>query len=292
MRRDQRVDETIAAATAHSLLMGLRTTELVVVWWCVAAAAVALVRPIGPRAQGRVIGGAAALAMAAFGVARLPDTGVGEAVRTVVPALFVLGALWVAAGYFVHPDEALEARLLAVDRWALRSLRVPERLTSGPRWWLEGLELAYLAVYPLLPLGAWAAWAQGRAPFVDRYWTVVFVAEATCYLALAWLQTRPPRDLEGWTAALPTRSLLRTLNETLLARGGHRRNTIPSGHAAGAVAVALALAWLQSPFWPAFGVAAVAICIATVVGRYHFLVDTVAGVAVAAAAWWVVRGVF
>ena len=66
-------------------------------------------------------------------------------------------------------------------------------------------------------------------------------------------------------------------------------NTIPSGHAAGAVAVALALAWLHSPLAPLFGVVAVAICIATVVGRYHFLVDTVAGALVGIAAWLVVR---
>lgn len=123
----------------------------------------------------------------------------------------------------------------------------------------------------MLPLGAWAAWSQGRTAAVDRYWTVVFLAESSCYLALAWLQTRPPRALEPWAARLRTRSVVRHANEAVLTHGSHRMNTIPSGHAAGAVAVALA------------------VCVATVVGRYHFLVDTVAGALVGIVAWLVVR---
>ena len=66
-------------------------------------------------------------------------------------------------------------------------------------------------------------------------------------------------------------------------------NTIPSGHAAGAVAVAITLGWLHSPLAPVFGLVALAICIATVVGRYHFVVDTVAGAAVAVTWWLAVR---
>jgi membrane-associated phospholipid phosphatase len=62
-------------------------------------------------------------------------------------------------------------------------------------------------------------------------------------------------------------------------------NTVPSGHAAGAFSVALAL----TPGLPVAGgvflVLAVAITVATVVGRYHYLADSVLGVLVALAVW-------
>jgi len=120
---------------------------------------------------------------------------------------------------------------------------------------------------------------------------VVFLSEASCYIALAWLQTRPPRALEPWASSIRERSIFRQANEVVLTHGSHHMNTLPSGHAAGAVAVALALSSLRAPTAPLFGAAAVAICIATVVGRYHFLVDTVAGVAVAVGWWCIVTNV-
>ncbi|AMY10020.1 PAP2 superfamily protein [Luteitalea pratensis] len=274
----------------HSLLMGARASELAVVCWCVVAAVVALVRPLDARGRWRVIGGAFVLGMAALATTQLPDRGVTGVARNVAPALLVLGAHWLAGGYFVEPQPRLEQRLLSVDRRLLAPLRLEARLTSGSSWALEVLESAYFSVYALLPLGAWAAWSRGGSVSVDVYWTVVFLSEASCYIALAWLQTRPPRALEPWAGSLRARSKFRHANEAVLAHGSHHMNTIPSGHAAGAVAVALALWSLQAPTAPIFGVVAFAICVATVVGRYHFLVDTVAGAAVAAGWWWIVTG--
>jgi membrane-associated phospholipid phosphatase len=273
----------------HSQLMTLRVSEQAVLWWCLAAVVVALCRPVGARRQLRVAGGAIALGLAALATALLPDHGPGGALRNVLPAAFVLGAYWLAGTFFMAPQPVLETRLLGIDHWLLWRLRLEARLTSGSRWVLEALEAAYLAVYAMLPLGAWAAWHHAGTGGVDRYWTVVFLSEASCYLALAWLQTRPPRDLEPWAATLRLRSAFRLANEAILTHGSHHMNTIPSGHAAGAVAVAVALGWLHSPLAPVFGVVAIAICIATVIGRYHFVVDTVAGAAVAVAWWLVIR---
>jgi membrane-associated phospholipid phosphatase len=272
----------------HSLVMAARVSELAVVGWCLVAAGVAMLRPLAARARWRVMGGAFVLALAAIATMRLPEEGVAAVVRNVAPALFVLGAYWLAGGYFVAPQPRLEQRLLAIDRTLLAPLRLETRLTAGSPWRLEALEAAYFSVYALLPLGAWAAWVQGGAASVDTYWTIVFPAEASCYIALAWLQTRPPRALEPWAASLRARSLFRQMNEAVLTRGSHRMNTIPSGHAAGAVAVALAVSSLHVPGAWLFGVLAAAICVATVVGRYHFVLDTAAGAAVAAVWWWVV----
>ena len=50
----------------HSLLMGARVSELAVVCWCIVAAVVAVVRPLGARGRRRVMGGALVLAVAAL----------------------------------------------------------------------------------------------------------------------------------------------------------------------------------------------------------------------------------
>lgn len=283
------VREPVGNRIAHSILMN-RQPELAIVWWCVVAAMVSLTRPLSARGRHTVLGGASALGVAAVLSTLLPTEGAAGAVRNVLPALFVLAAYWVAGAFFVAPDRHLEDRLLACDRWVLGPLRLQERLTGRSRWVLATLETAYLAVYAVLPLGAWAAWAHGRTPAVERYWTLVFLSEATCYLALAWVQTRPPRVLEPWVGALRAGSVVRRANEAILRHGSIQVNTLPSGHVAGAVAVAVALAWLEVPVAPAFGVLAVAISAATVAGRYHFLADTVAAAVVPAVWWWLLSG--
>jgi membrane-associated phospholipid phosphatase len=263
----------------------------VVVCWCVLAGLVALLSPVGARRRWQVISGAVILGLSATATMRLPPGGPAGAVRTLAPALFVLAAYWIAGRLFIEPQPGLERRLLAVDHRAFALLGVDPGRVAGSRWLLEILEASYFTVYAVLPLGAWAAWAQAGPVGVDFYWTVVFPSEATCYIALAWWQTRPPRALEPWAEALRLRSPFRRANELVLTHGSHHMNTIPSGHAAGAVAVALGVASLQVPTAPLFGVVAVAICVATVVGRYHFLVDTLGGAGVALGWWWIVRAV-
>lgn len=264
--------------------MALRVSELMVVAWCLVVAAVSLVRPLSRLARVRVVGGAALLGAAALVCATLPSHGGAGAVRNVLPGAFVLGAYWVAGALFVAPQLELEARLLAVDQRVFELLGRRGDAHRLPRWLQDASEVAYLSVYAMLPLGAWAAWAAGGTSSVDRYWTLVFLSEASCYLALAWVQTRPPRTLVPRQPAVSI-GAVRRVNELLLTHASIQVNTLPSGHAAGAVAVALALVWVQSPFATVFGLAALAICLATVTGRYHFVVDTGAGAAVAVA-WW------
>ena len=266
----------------------LRASEFVIVGWCLVAAVVAVVRPL-PRSRRRfVIAGAIAMALAVLALTRLTDVGLAGAVRNLAPAVWVLYAYWIASGFFVGPQGPLERWLLRVDSRLLAPLALEPRLTRGPRWLVELLEIAYLAVYAMLPMGAWAAWVIGGHEAVDRFWLVVFPSEASCYLALAWLQTRPPRDLEPWVAQVRARAIFRRANEFVLHHGSHRMNTIPSGHAAGAVAVALAVTWLGSPAAGAFVALAASILVATIVGRYHFTVDTLAGALVAGLCWAVV----
>ena len=92
----------------------------------------------------------------------------------------------------------------------------------------------------------------------------------------------PAADAVGRTLPTP----FRRANVRLLAAFGNGWNTLPSGHAAGAAAVAV-LVWRSgSPLAPIFVLLAVAIAIGTVVGRYHYAVDSVSGVLLGVAAAW------
>ncbi len=74
----------------------------------------------------------------------------------------------------------------------------------------------------------------------------------------------------------------------VLAQGSIQANTIPSGHAAGAIAIALAVSSVLPAAGTAFLILGIGITAATVLGRYHYLVDSVLGVAVAMAVWGLV----
>ena len=78
---------------------------------------------------------------------------------------------------------------------------------------------------------------------------------------------------------------VRSLNLRIMNRASIQVNTVPSGHAAGAFATALAVMSAA----PAAGIVllwlALNISIATVVGRYHYLLDTLLGMLVAIAVW-------
>lgn len=266
-------------------MASLRDAEWLALAWFIAAAVLCLCRPVSAPQRRRILLGAAAGVTFVLLVSRLPDHGVGGAFRNVLPALFVLGAYRLSGQFFVAPQEHIERWLLAVDSRLLGPLDLERRLVHGPRWVTGALEIAYVLVHLMLPLGAWAAWSAAGNAGVDAFWSTVFLAEAASYSALPWIQTRPPRALEPWTDALRSLSPWRRLNEFVLRHGSNQVNTLPSGHAAGAVATALAVASLDAALAVPFSVAAGAILIATVVGRYHFVVDTAAGAVVAVAAW-------
>jgi membrane-associated phospholipid phosphatase len=81
---------------------------------------------------------------------------------------------------------------------------------------------------------------------------------------------------------------LRRLNLSLVNRASIQVNTVPSGHAAGAFATALAVGSIEPLAGVALLVLAASIAVATVLGRYHYLLDTVLGVLVAVVVWAIV----
>jgi hypothetical protein len=205
-------------------------------------------------------------------------------IQLLVPGALLLAGYWLSGFFFRNPQPWLEEFLVGSDTKMFRTLAVDDWLERAPRLVLELVEASYAADYVVVAFGAIIAASAGTEP-VTRYWSLVLASELACYGALPWLRSRPPRALELPGVIAQRAPLLRRLNVSILDRASVQANTLPSGHVAGAVAAALGV-W---PIAPAAGLllllVAVAIAIAAVVGRYHYVVDCVAGASVALVVW-------
>src|SRR5262245_15487541 len=207
------------------------------------------------------------------------------ALQVVVPALVLLTGYWLSGLFFVRPDVRIERRLQAVDELTLARTGVLAWFRRAPRAVTEFFELSYLLVYLMVPAGAALLSLAGHQDHVARYWAVVLLAEFVSYGMLPWIQTRPPRAIEAVPSGGASPRLVRRLNLGVVRRASIQANTVPSGHAAGAIATALAV-WAPMPVAGAvLMLLAICIAIASVLGRYHYLVDSVLGALVAIAAW-------
>ncbi|HEY6894391.1 MAG TPA: phosphatase PAP2 family protein, partial [Rhodanobacteraceae bacterium] len=176
--------------------------------------------------------------------------------------------------FFVEASEPLEAWLMGWDR---RLFGDPAaRFAAWPRTITAVFESAYFATFLLLPAGCAVLLLGGHEAAVSHYWTIVTAAEFGAFGPLAFVQSRPPWSLEAARQSEP--APFRRFGLQWVRRTSHCANTFPSGHAAGSLAVAFGVL----PVMPAAGVVllavALTICAASVVGRYHYAVDVIAGV--------------
>ena len=207
-------------------------------------------------------------------------------VLSVLALAALLGGYWISGLFFIRPMTAVENWLMRVDAALLHRSGALARYYSGPRLVQNYFELAYLLVYLVVPAGAAVLGAGGHGHEIGYFWTVVLLSAYASYGVLPWIQTRPPRALGS--EADPPRLLLRRFNVGILNRSSIQVNTIPSGHAACAVATALAVGVAMPIAGAIFMLLAASITAATVLGRYHYLVDSVLGVLVGLGAWGLV----
>ena len=115
------------------------------------------------------------------------------ALEVVLPSLVLLTGYWLSGLLFVRPDPRIERWLLSVDERVLTRPGVLSWFQQAPRLVTEYFELTYLLVYLAVPAGAVTLALGGHTDQIDRFWTVVLLAEFACYGMLPWIQTRPPR---------------------------------------------------------------------------------------------------
>ena len=249
-------------------------------------AVVSTARPEFARVRARLVGGAAIVAFV-VGVDALYSP--ARAVMDIVlPPLVLLAGYRLSGLLFVRIDFDVEARLLASDDRLLGRAGVLRWYRWAPQLVSEYFELCYLLVYATLPAGAAVLAFSGHAADVDRYWAVVVLAEFVCFGVLPWLQTRPPMLLEDRDAPAGRQGPIRRLNQVIATRASIRACTIPSGHAAGSMAAALVVVSLMPAAGTVFVVLALSIAAASVLGRYHYALDSILGLLVAVAAWMAV----
>lgn len=236
--------------------------------------------PVVRRAS--LVAAAGVMAVLVVAIAR---AGAGR-LRDWAPLLYVLAGYYASGLLFVRPSEPLEAWLIGWDR---RWLGDPTaRFAAWPRWLLAYLDIVYMGCFLLLPAGfAVLSW-NGHDALTDRYWTMVLGAEFGAFAPLAFVETRPPWAVERPAAA--TALTVRRTAEHFVRRLSIGVNTFPSGHVAGSLAVALAVMAAMPWTGTALLVIAVTISLACVVGRYHYIVDVIAGAALGIIVWAAVAG--
>ena len=202
-------------------------------------------------------------------------------VRDWAPLAYIVAGYFLSGFLFVAPSPAIESWLMGWDR---RMLGDPvTRFVGWPRLLVAGLELIYLGCFLLIPAGLALLVYAGHGSLVDRYWTMVMGAEFAAFAPLAFIPTRPPWAIERKPELADP--AIHRLASQMVQHLTIRVNTFPSGHAAGSLAVAFAVLGAMPWAGTVLLVIAGGICVACVVGRYHYTVDVVAGAAVALALW-------
>jgi membrane-associated phospholipid phosphatase len=217
-----------------------------------------------------------------------PVSPVSRVVRTWLPLPFILLCYWLTGFYFVDPQPEYEARFAAFDLRVRGWLGAEDFARRAPRLLLEYLELSYFACYIVLPAGMAAFILAGREAESDRFWSIVLLAELACYGVLPWIRTRPWWIIQPGSPLSERRVLLRRLNLLVVRETSTHANTFPSGHAAGALATAFAVAAVWPLAGAVFVFVALSIMAGAVFGEYHYAGDAIAGAATAAAAWGLV----
>ena len=215
---------------------------------------------------------AAAAAGTVVGVSRV----FGPDVRAWLGHLYLVVGYWLPALLVARSPRRFEAWLRRMESFGT--------FGSFSRFkWVRGIgEVAYLCCYPVVPAAFLTVYLNGSLADVDRFWTAVLVAGYACYISLPWLVSRPPRALEQVASGA---SRIRRMNLRVLDRFSHGWNTFPSGHVAVAFAAALSVISVAPRAGVAFVIVAIGIAIGSVSGRYHYLIDALAGMLVGVLAW-------
>lgn len=207
-----------------------------------------------------------------------------------VVLMAVYGSIGLLNGPLQHLGQSLDPVVMG---WEAR-LRGPQMLDRwaghpGPDYVNWVLGFSYLAFFPMVIAAPLVLWLQKKHEHARRAIFGISLTFFTCYLIFLLFPVAGPSYVIGWpdtqTAAdLPVR-LVRSLNE----RGDSWGSAFPSSHVAGS-ATALGLGMLGcrrlgTMLMPI----ALGILLAVIYFRVHYVLDAVAGLAMAALSIAIVR---
>jgi membrane-associated phospholipid phosphatase len=144
------------------------------------------------------------------------------------------------------------------------------------------LELCYLFVYGVsfYCIGRLSALAGRKA--INRFWNIFLLGTLGAYALFPYFPTEPPRYSFPDIAPPAIVTPLRELNLYLLDRTTIHSGVFPSAHVSAAFSAAFAMLLLMPRRWDGrlLFLYACSVAIATIYGRYHYVVDVMAGFAI------------
>lgn len=198
--------------------------------------------------------------------------------------------------------EVGELQLAVRDRWFDEVLMAFEHRIFGVHLslWLgrfvsvpitEWMLLGYFSYLPIIPIGAIVMFRWVRPKAMDSYLLAMAVGYIICYVGFLVFPLIGPMttfadqytvELKGYVGRL----LTRLMEDYGMFPGG----SLPSAHcAAGTVILLMCFKHHRRTFW-VFLPAILTFFMATVYGRYHYVSDTVSGIAVGFVAFWLAPG--
>ncbi len=182
---------------------------------------------------------------------------------------------------------ALERRWIILDRLVLRDWHVHDAIEWMGPLVPSVLEISYSLVYAIAPFALAMIYAYGAHKRSERFLLIFVLGVLLAYVQFPFWPSEPPRTVFPGEDAPSIHTVFRRFNWFLLSGYGIHTSVFPSAHVSGAFAAAFGTrrALPEKP-WVARSlfVLAVLIATATVYGRYHYVVDGLAGFAVSVAA--------
>jgi membrane-associated phospholipid phosphatase len=177
------------------------------------------------------------------------------------------------------PDHHLEFRWIEWDRAILYGGLKPAIESLGglvPGY----LEFCYLLVYAVGPFTVATMYFTHRRERVNQVLFVYLMGTLAAYALFPYFPSAPPRTLFAGSDLPAKTTALRQFNLWIVNGYGIHSSVFPSAH----VSSAFSAAWALLRYLPQrkiFGwgmlIYAISVAVATVYGRYHYAVDTVAG---------------
>jgi membrane-associated phospholipid phosphatase len=191
-----------------------------------------------------------------------------------------------------HTDIRLETAWVQWDRLVLGDWGVKAWIElAGPV--IPGfLELCYLLVYAMIPVAIALATIYAR----DRVEHLTLPLLVTClitYGLFPYFPSEPPRTVFPNDLVPSFQTIFRQINWYICGGYGIHTSVFPSGHVSSAIAASVGVYRLMPErrwAWGTLTLITVGIFVATVYGRYHYLVDSLAGAFIAAIVLGILRG--
>jgi len=264
-----------------------RRSECVLIAYLIYAAAVALALPVSAPVRAvtllfnlQVLACYGLVAYAGWRGGGLPLS----VARDWFPSLLLLLAYREMAWFALpHNGYPLEQAWVVWDRLALRNGGRAAVESLGPLL-PSLLEICYSLVYALGPFSLVMLYCYRRRERVDAFLLVFTLGVLLCYAQFPLWPSEPPRTVFPGQDFPSYDTIFRRFNWWLLKGYGMHTSVFPSAHVAGAFSASFGMrqALPERPWvWRLLLLMAFLIATATVYGRYHYLADAVAGLAMA-----------